>query len=84
MQNLGSNSWRVSAWTRKDDVSFVPASRIPALLSLGFVPGASAGVLVAGRNGINAGEGFKCFALVLHTVLMPSETSSSAVLSVCS
>lgn len=84
MQNLGSNSWRVSAWTRKDDVSCVPASRVPALLSLEFVPGVSAGVLVAGRSSINAGGRFKCFALVLHIMLMLSETRSSAVLSVCS
>lgn len=44
----------------------------------------SADVLVAGRNSINAGGRFKCSALDLHTVLMPSETSSSAVVSVCS
>lgn len=36
MQNLHSNSWRVSTWTRKD-VSCMPVSRIPALLLLEFV-----------------------------------------------
>lgn len=41
--------------------------------------GVSADALVAGRNGVNAGRQFQCFALVWH-VLMPSETSSSECL----
>lgn len=66
MQNLRSNFWRVSRWSRKDDFSCTPVSKTPALLSLSLSHRVSAGALVAGRNSVNAGGRIEvycpCFA----------------------